>query len=161
MTVIIKNEQTPIQVTPIHLKRRLGKVLRAMGLGLCSITVLLTDDASIRALNREFRGLDKSTNVLAFPFVGPPSDGRDPPEISGVTLPTFMLGYLGDVAVSAETVVRESAEGGEPEGFLLYFYLIHGILHLAGHNHELGEAEEKAQDEETRRLMALIRHTLP
>jgi ssRNA-specific RNase YbeY (16S rRNA maturation enzyme) len=57
-------------------------------------------------------------------------------------------------------VKREAKALGIPQGELFYFYLIHGILHLLGHDHELGEAQERAQDQETRRLLALIPHDL-
>jgi probable rRNA maturation factor len=127
------------------------------------VGVLLAGDAELRALNLRFRGRDAPTNVLAFPFEwparpGPEGDGGPAPGMPG--LPGPLRGYLGDVAVSFETVSRQAGEAGVPEGFYLYFFLIHGILHLLGHDHELGPAEAEAQDRETERLMALIPHTL-
>jgi rRNA maturation RNase YbeY len=103
--------------------------------------VLFSGDGEIRALNRDFRGKDVPTNVLAFP------SGEDPKE-EGV--------FLGELIVSCETVKREAEALGIEEGELLWFYLIHGTLHLLGYDHELGEAEAEAQERETERLAGLI-----
>ncbi len=96
------------------------------------VSVALMDDAAIRVLNRDFRGLDTPTNVLSFPagdedgFVFP---GEEP--------------GLGDIAVALETVARESAAEGKPFDHHLAHMIVHGVLHLLGHDHEdAGEAEE-------------------
>ena len=77
-------------------------------------SVLLTNDTHIQRLNRDFRGKDKPTNVLSFP-------GDD--------------GYLGDIAISFQTLEREARE--QNKDFCLHFahLLVHGLLHLRGYDH--------------------------
>jgi probable rRNA maturation factor len=82
------------------------------------LTILLTDNAKLRALNASFRGHDKPTNVLSFP-----STSSDEP-------------YLGDVALGRGVVAREARAQGKSFAAHAAHLAIHGILHLAGHNHE-------------------------
>jgi probable rRNA maturation factor len=79
------------------------------------ISLLFTDDAGIRRLNREFRGKDKPTNVLSFPQAGP---------------------LLGDVILAAETVRAEAALAQRPIEAHMAHLIIHGLLHLLGFDHE-------------------------
>jgi probable rRNA maturation factor len=86
------------------------------------VSVLLTDDANVRELNRNFRGIDKPTNVLSFPAAKP------------VHKPGGAL--LGDIAIAYETLAREAA--GEHKLFEhhLAHLAAHGFLHLMGYDHE-------------------------
>ena len=88
------------------------------------ISVLLTDDAQVRSLNRDWRGQDKATNVLS--FGAPPAD--DLPE--GVPM------MLGDIAVALETTRREAEEMGKPLADHFSHLMVHGMLHLLGFDHE-------------------------
>ncbi|MBO6518740.1 MAG: rRNA maturation RNase YbeY [Rhodospirillales bacterium] len=97
------------------------------------VSVLLTDDARQQALNAEYRGKDAPTNVLSFPATEA-LDGAFP---SALALP------LGDISLALETVRRES--DGEGLSFADHFchLLVHGMLHLAGYDHEIDhDAEE-------------------
>jgi len=95
------------------------------------ISLLLTDDAGIRALNRDWRAKDKPTNVLSFPA----------PMVPG--LPG--LRPLGDIAVAYETVAREAEEERKTFEDHLTHLLVHGLLHLLGYDHEL-EAEAEIME---------------
>ncbi|MDR3153575.1 MAG: rRNA maturation RNase YbeY [Deltaproteobacteria bacterium] len=172
MTVFLDSRLPGGTLSPLRLKRRLGTVLKALGRGGASLSVLIAGDAELRELNLGFRGKDAPTNVLAFPFrpgQGPEACGAEagPKGAEGAmpfpehALPKAMQGYLGDLAVSFETVARQAGEQGIPEGELLYFYLIHGLLHLLGYDHERSPGDDEAQTRETHRLMGLIPHTLP
>jgi probable rRNA maturation factor len=81
------------------------------------ISVLLTDDAGIRELNRRWRGVDKATNVLSFPAAKPGA-------------------LLGDIAVAYETVAREAANEHKPLLHHLAHLAVHGFLHLMGYDHQ-------------------------
>ena len=83
------------------------------------VTVLLTTDAAIRKLNRQFRGKDKATDVLSFP-----ADGIGAEEIAG------------DLAISIPTAFKQAAEQGHPLATELKILILHGLLHLAGYDHE-------------------------
>jgi probable rRNA maturation factor len=82
------------------------------------VSVLLTDDAGIRLLNRNWRGIDKPTNVLSFPQPG------------GVA---FAL--IGDIAIAYETLAREAGAEGKPFLHHLAHLAVHGFLHLMGYDH--------------------------
>jgi probable rRNA maturation factor len=95
-------------------------------LGPPEISVLLTDDAHIRELNRIWRDQDKATNVLSFPAL----DDDLPPAPPGEPV------LLGDVVLAFETVEREALQEGKPLRDHVAHLLIHGTLHLLGHDHE-------------------------
>jgi probable rRNA maturation factor len=92
------------------------------------VTVRFVDDEEGQALNRDYRGRDRPTNVLSFPFEAPP----------GVELP-----LLGDLVLCHPVVLREAAEQGKTQQDHYAHLVIHGMLHLLGHDHlEEREAEE-------------------
>lgn len=94
------------------------------------VSVLLADDDRLRTLNRTWRNQDKPTNVLSFPAM-------EPGEVVHGSRPVL----LGDIAIALETVLREAgAEGKAPAAHLAHL-VVHGTLHLLGHDHETdGEA---------------------
>jgi probable rRNA maturation factor len=85
------------------------------------ISVLLTDDSEMHALNKQWRGIDKATDVLSFP-----SDG---PEIPGQPQ------HLGDIAMGYETALRDAEAMNRPFDGHISHLLIHGFLHLLGYDH--------------------------
>lgn len=94
------------------------------------ITVVLADDAFIQELNRDYLGKDKPTNVLSFPAVADlEKTGRN--LVKGQR--DF---YLGDIVLAVETIEREAAEQGKTIEAHLTHLLVHGTLHLLGHDHE-------------------------
>jgi probable rRNA maturation factor len=87
------------------------------------VAVLFTDDASMAGLNAEWRGKEKPTNVLSFPAPGMPvPDGEAQP--------------LGDIALGFGTVAREAAEQGKTLHDHALHLIVHGMLHLLGHDHD-------------------------
>jgi probable rRNA maturation factor len=102
------------------------RVLSRLGVAAGEVGVLFCDDATIRSLNRQFRGKDRPTDVLSFSAGFAQEDG--PP-------------YLGDVAISLETARRQAAEVGVSTETELSTLLVHGILHLAGYDHESDDGE--------------------
>jgi len=79
------------------------------------LTILLADDRKLRALNREFRGRDKATNVLSFPAGG---------------------GYAGDIAIAHGVAAKEAKAAGKRFADHVVHLVVHGVLHLAGYDHE-------------------------
>ena len=93
------------------------------------LAVVLTDDAAIRALNRDWRGKDAATNVLSFPAKEARPDRRAPR-------------LLGDIVIAYETVAREAAAEGKPFMHHLANLAVHGFLHLVGYDNEAnGDAD--------------------
>ncbi|MEP6868780.1 MAG: rRNA maturation RNase YbeY [Novosphingobium sp.] len=116
-----------------------------------SASLLFTDDAQVHTLNREWRAKDKPTNVLSFPMIERADlialspDG--PPEL------------LGDIALAFETCAREADEKAIPLEAHAAHLIVHGLLHLAGHDHEISAAD--AAQMEALEINALARMGLP
>ena len=96
-------------------------------------SVLFTSDAEVHELNREWRARDKPTNVLSFPML----EREDLLDLAPDGPPEM----LGDIALAHETCAREAAEKGVPLEHHAAHLICHGLLHLAGHDHEMGEEE--------------------
>jgi probable rRNA maturation factor len=94
------------------------------------VSILLTDDAQVKALNRDYRGRDEATNVLAFAF----EDGQD----QGAALAEEQIdspALLGDIVIANETCVAEAALEGKSVSDHLSHLVVHGMLHLLGYDH--------------------------
>jgi probable rRNA maturation factor len=98
------------------------------------LSIALLDDAEQRRLNRDWRGVDRATNVLAFPAWEP-----------GAPAPSDAPRLLGDVTLAAETVAREAADQGKSILDHLSHLVVHGILHLIGYDH-LTDCEAAAME---------------
>ena len=108
------------------------------------IGVSLADDAAQQALNRDWRGTDRPTNVLAFPAWEP-----------GTPVPPGAPVLLGDVVLAFETVAREAEEQGKPFAHHLSHLIVHGILHLLGYDHATDADAEAMERLETSILAGL------
>ncbi|MES2698181.1 MAG: rRNA maturation RNase YbeY [Pseudomonadota bacterium] len=111
-------------------------------------SVLFTSDEEIHTLNREWRARDKPTNVLSFPMLeradllALASDG--PPEM------------LGDIALAHETCAREAADKGVSLDHHAAHLILHGLLHLAGHDHEISDADAEGMEALEVKALALM-----
>ena len=105
------------------------------------VSLLLTDDAEVTALNARWRGQDKPTNVLSFPSA--PADRL----LDSAT--------LGDVALAFETLKREAEAWGVPLQDHYRHLVTHGFLHLIGYDHETDDEAERMEALETRILAGL------
>lgn len=106
------------------------------------ISLVFTDDASIREINAEWRSQDKPTNVLSFPAF-PVTPGKMPGPM------------LGDIILAYETLVREADDLGKPFDEHLTHLLVHGFLHLFGYDHLIESDAERMESLETRILAGL------
>ena len=104
------------------------------------LNILLTDDARIRRVNRDWRGFDKATNVLSFPAAPPDRIAKCP--------------ALGDIVLAHETLAREAQEEGKSLDDHFSHLVIHGLLHLLGEDHE---TEAEADRMEALEIEALAR----
>ncbi len=95
-------------------------------IGEAELAVMLTDDAGIRTLNSNWRGIDKPTNVLSFPAL-PPTGAVGPDEAPRM---------LGDIAIAYETARKEADDEQKPFDHHLSHLAVHGFLHLIGYDHE-------------------------
>jgi probable rRNA maturation factor len=130
--VIIRPEARPfLAASPSRqLGTRLRAALRLLDRSRCSFTLLLTCDEEIRTLNRNYRKLDRATDVLSF----------HQQELAGEADPASDGVFLGDIVISVETALRRSGKGRLPGE--LARLAIHGLCHLFGHDHHrAGEAK--------------------
>lgn len=112
-------------------RRLLLALRRATRRPASGVTLLLTSDREIRALNRRHLGHDRVTDVLSFP--------SDPPPFGRRTWSAFEAPHLGDIAVSLPRARRQARRAGWPLRSEMALLLTHGYLHLLGHDHEIDD----------------------
>ncbi len=108
----------------------------------CTVTVLLSNDAEIQDLNRQFRQKDKATNVLSFPA-------------SLMPVPPGEMAHLGDIVLAYETVAREAKAENKTLAHHVTHLIVHGTLHLLGHDHE-DEDEAHTMEQRERDILASL-----
>jgi len=123
--------------TPQTLTRFLAQAQKAVGLR-GQVTVLLTSDSAMRDLNRRFRGKNKPTDVLSFPSADLVQNQEK-----------------GDLAISVETARRQATEQGHALTCELKVLILHGVLHLAGHDHETDTGEMQRRERSLRARLGL------
>jgi probable rRNA maturation factor len=111
----------------------------APGLAAVELAIVLAEDEAVRALNRHWRGQDKPTNVLSFPVAQAPEGPR----------------LLGDIVLACETIAREAKEQGKSLADHVSHLVVHGTLHLLGHDHEKEDEAERMEHLERRVLATL------
>ena len=106
------------------------------------VTVLLTTDTNIRRLNRQFRAKNKATDVLSFPAM-------DMPELKSAERPA------GDLAISIDTARKQAAQQGHALLTEIKVLILHGLLHLAGYDHETDEGQMRRRERTLRARLGL------
>src|ERR1044071_6756852 len=119
----VVNRQRRLQIDTRAWSTFAVKALAAIGNGESSATIAFVSDKRIRELNRQFRGIDKATDVLSFPADGPDESN------------------LGDIAISAETAATQAKENGLSFDEEIAQLILHGLLHLSGYDHETDNGE--------------------
>lgn len=114
-----------------------------------TVNILVTNNAALRSLNREFRGKNKATDVLCFPSPAPEGNCR----------------LVGEIAISADIALQNSLQLGHSAAAEIKVLVLHGILHLAGFDHERDNGEMARKEMKLRRALglpaALIERTGP
>lgn len=126
-----------LPIDPVLLQCAAREVMDYMGGEMdVDITIILTDDAQIHELNKQYRGIDAPTDVLSFP--------------SGDTDPDSNRLYLGDVVISYPRAQAQAEAGGHPVEAELQLLVVHGVLHLTGYDHvaEQGKSRMRAAQAE-------------
>jgi probable rRNA maturation factor len=142
LRILIDNRQEErLATAPLYKKTE--QILNALGCDDHELSIVITDDAQVRELNRTYRGKDEPTNVLSFPM----QEG----EFSDIT-----PGLLGDVVISLDTAEAEAIAAGISTDERMSQLLVHGILHLFGFDHELGENQAREMEEKSLALLRRI-----
>jgi probable rRNA maturation factor len=134
ITIDLASNSKPTGLSTSGLSRFLNRARKAVGLR-GEVDVLLTSDATLRRLNKTFRGKNKSTDVLSFPAAENDQD------------------IAGDLAISLETATRQAAAYGHSLRDEVRTLILHGLLHLSGLDHETDHGEMAARE-------AALRHEL-
>jgi len=120
--VEVVNRQRGQKISVASWVKRTNEFLIAVGKAETAVTIAFVSDRQIRALNKQFRHIDKATDVLSFPL----DDDAD---------------NLGDIAISIETAARQAKENGLTLNGELAQLILHGLLHLLGYDHETDNGE--------------------
>ncbi len=133
MIQIVNSQALPFeQELSDSMERATSIALNMLGAPRAVVSAALVDDERIRELNRQYRGIDKPTDVLSFA-------ARE-----GEQLHSGRKGeYLGDIAISLETAARQADEFGHSLSRELAFLTVHGVLHLLGYDHMVPEDEKE------------------
>ena len=156
MIINLENTQEQVALEPVVLERvqeGLQAVARLNDLAAeAEVDVTIVDDTEIHELNREYRGMDKPTDVLSF-ALDEDSEDSDEPELLGA--PEEHL--YGDIIISAETALRQAEEYGHGLERELTYLAVHGMFHLLGYDHmtEAEKAVMRAKEEEALRAINL------
>lgn len=130
------------QIAPKIIRQAVQAALRQQGVAEeADLTVRVTDDAELHRLNREFLGHDYVTDVLSFPAE----------EIDPVT----QVRYLGDIVLSLPRAAAQAAQGGHPLSAEVQLLVVHGVLHLLGHDHAGKRAKARMWRAQAEILQAL------
>ena len=120
------------------LRRRAKIMLSEVGQGRAELSVALVDDPAIRELNRDWRGKKRATDVLSFSLLEGESTGHRGK-------------LLGDIVISVETAARQAAARHRGLDEEVARLVVHGLLHILGHDHE-ADADSRVMEAEQRRL---------
>jgi probable rRNA maturation factor len=135
--VEVVNRQRRLQINTLTWSAFATKALAAIGKSESWATIAFVSDRKIRELNRQFRGIDRATDVLSFPAGGP--DDSD----------------LGDIAVSVDTAAKQAGENGLKFDEEIAQLILHGLLHLSGYDHETDNGEMNRLELQLRRKLAI------
>ncbi len=113
------------------------------------VSLVMADDDEVHALNKQWRAKDKPTNVLSFPMLS-----RD--EVLVAAANQQAPGMLGDLILAHGVCAREAAEKGVSVETHATHLVVHGLLHLAGYDHELGDAQAEEMENLERKSLALM-----
>jgi probable rRNA maturation factor len=153
-----KNIQILIQANPTKISKdsisqKASRILSALAYEDHELSIVITDNEGIKEMNRTYRNIDRPTNVLAFPMLdqGGTDDVPFPGLKSGAAPP-----LLGDIVISMETAAQEASAAAITLDERTSQLMIHGILHLAGYDHEQGEDKARQMEEKSLELIRLI-----
>lgn len=148
MTVLISREPEDLSIDAIAvpaIEAAAAKVSELYGLEAAELSVTLTDDEHIHVINRQYRGIDRPTDVISFAF-----NESEEPEIQDAE-----VNVLGDIIISLERAAEQAAEYGHSYRREVAFLTVHGLLHLLGYDH-MEDEERQEMEEEQRAVMEAL-----
>jgi len=147
--ILIKNKIRKISVNTNTLKKDAQKLLDVLRYSNFDLGILLTTNKTIRKYNKQYRGKDKPTDILSFPFYPDLKPGQS------IKTKTEETKNLGDIIISLEYVKHDAKQSGIIFKKHLQRVLVHGICHLIGHTHDTNKAYDQMQKKENELLEKL------
>lgn len=141
MAVYLRVRLRRVIVRETAVVRMAERVLAAAGEAASELSIELVGDTRMRRLNRDYRGKDRSTDVLAFAMRESTSPDRT---------------LLGDVVISVPTARRQAGEAGRSVDEELAWLMVHGVLHLCGYDHERSEPEARRMRRREQQILRRI-----
>ncbi len=138
----LKSNDPPSRQWQDTIVKVIQKALAVHGRAGDEVSVILVDDQYIRELNRDYRGVDRPTDVLSFAL----DEGEEMPDVAEENH------LLGDIYISLDTAKRQAEEYGHSLEREIAFLALHGVLHLLGYDH-MEETETKAMREQEKRIL--------
>lgn len=152
MAVLVSNTQRKVKVQAGSLRKTAESTLEYMGYPYAELSILVTGDRKMRVLNRQYRGLDKTTDVLSFPALE--GEAALKAASGGQGVPPAAL---GDIVISAPRALAQAGEIGQSLEDELSFLLVHGILHLVGYDHEGSPSDKRRMEKKQKEIVRLLR----
>jgi len=149
--VRITQRSIPLLIPPLRLRASL--ILSALQCADYDVSLWFTTDATLRRLNKQYRNIDKPTDVLAFRFQDKVVPGVPPPPVHGV------VKDLGDVVISVRQVQLQAKREGSSLDDRLLALMTHGICHLAGYDHQ-NEEDARIMLQREEAILAAVRRAL-
>ena len=144
MKIQIENRQSRFKIEKKKIRGTVAGILKLMDCPDKEVSIVLTDDENIQALNKTYLGRDKTTNVISF-SLQEGEYGNINPQL------------LGDVVISLDTAQKDALKGNLTLDQEIDFLLIHGILHLLGYNHEnTSSAETRKMKEKEKEIFGIL-----
>ncbi len=138
--VLIKNSQKQRRVDATALAHIVGDVIGSLSLGAGDLSLLLVSNRRITQINKQYFDRNRPTNVISFGY-GACAEGE----------------VLGDIIISVERAAEEAEDSGFPFYDRLLALIVHGMVHIAGFDHEAGAAEARRMRYREQKLMAKVR----
>lgn len=148
MTVLISREPEELPADDLAVatvEEAAAKVSELYGLDRAELSVTLTDNQHIHIINRQYRGVDRPTDVISFAL-----NESDEPEVQDQE-----VNILGDIIISLERAAEQAKEYGHSYRREVAFLTVHGLLHLLGYDH-MEESERLEMEEEQRVVMEAL-----
>ncbi|MCE5194933.1 MAG: rRNA maturation RNase YbeY [Nitrospiraceae bacterium] len=137
MKILITNQQEKIKINEPKIMSCSKKAMKLLGLDKSELSILLVDDRKMKKLNKKYRKINKTTDVLSFPL-----DDRI---------------FLGDIVISPETAARQAEENDCSFWDEMKWLIVHGILHLTGYDHEKSLYAERKMRLKEKELLRKMR----
>ena len=153
MAVQAVNSQRKIKIPTPVLRAAAESALSFLGCRDAELSILFTGDRKVKGLNRQYRGLDKTTDVLSFPMIAGDSPEDVAAAIAGMRVAGGPPVMLGDIVISVPQAERQSVEIGQSLEAELRFLMVHGILHLLGYDHERSTSEKRRMEKMQRAVI--------